>query len=138
MPRDPRLNSVHLNGARKEDFRQAREELLRACGHQTLGLTPFHQPNARSSQTVVQKSEANAPPNVVCWLIDEDYIYPLKPGLNTVGRSAENDVVVRDGYVSRRHCAILVHSDLRCEIFDTASKNGTFVNGPKIDGASKL
>ena len=50
----------------------------------------------------------------------------------------DNDVVIRDECVSRRHCAVLVHTDLRCEIVEMASKNGTVVNGKKIDGITKL
>jgi len=39
----------------------------------------------------------------------------------------DNDVVLQDAYVSRRHCAILIHlTGERCELHDIASKNGTF------------
>jgi pSer/pThr/pTyr-binding forkhead associated (FHA) protein len=62
----------------------------------------------------------------------------LKIGLNTMGRSADNDVIVEDLYVSRRHCGILMHHDHRCIIQDTASKNGTYVNGAKIAGPTQL
>ena len=64
--------------------------------------------------------------------MDRDCVYPLKVGINTVGRSSENDVVVGDAFVSRRHCAILVHHSTVCELYDTASKNGTLVNGTEI------
>ena len=67
-----------------------------------------------------------------CWLSDDQYIYPLKVGLNTVGRSSDNDVVVPDCFASRRHCAILVHSHNGFELHDTASKNGVFLNGARI------
>jgi pSer/pThr/pTyr-binding forkhead associated (FHA) protein len=62
----------------------------------------------------------------------------LKIGVNTVGRSSENDVVVRDAYISRRHCAILVHLHNGCELHDTASKNGTYLNGKRLDGPHRL
>ena len=70
----------------------------------------------------------------------------LTPGLavsldrptTTIGRLPDNDVVIRDECVSRRHCAVVVHSDLRCELHDVASKNGTLLNGKKIEGKTRL
>ena len=73
-----------------------------------------------------------------CWLSDDQYIYPLKVGLNTVGRSSDNDVVVSDCFISRRHCAILVHSRNGYELHDTASKNGVFLNGARLDCPASL
>jgi pSer/pThr/pTyr-binding forkhead associated (FHA) protein len=72
------------------------------------------------------------------WLADNLHIYPLKLGVNTVGRSADNDVVVPDGCVSRRHCAILVHFSTGCELHDTASKNGTLINGQRVSTPARL
>jgi hypothetical protein len=64
-------------------------------------------------------------------LIDHqaDLLYPLKTGLNTIGRLPDNDIVFEEDTVSRRHCAILVHAWGGCELHDTASRNGTFLNG---------
>jgi pSer/pThr/pTyr-binding forkhead associated (FHA) protein len=87
---------------------------------------------------VIQNDGEPAPPGLNFWLLDKEYIYPLKVGINTVGRSPDNDVVVQDAYISRRHCAILVHAGDGCELHDTASKNGTFVNGKKIAGPTRL
>jgi hypothetical protein len=56
-------------------------------------------------------------------------LYPLKTGLNTIGRLPGNDIVIEESTVSRRHCAILVHAWGGCELHDTASRNGTLVNG---------
>ena len=53
-------------------------------------------------------------------------------GVNSVGRLAETAVVLADEHVSRRHCAVVVHSDGRCELHDIASKNGTLLNGKRI------
>ena len=50
----------------------------------------------------------------------------------------DNDVVVADPSVSRRHCAVVVHTGQTCEIHDTASKNGTYLNGRRIDGPTRL
>jgi pSer/pThr/pTyr-binding forkhead associated (FHA) protein len=64
-------------------------------------------------------------------LIDDQAgcFYVLETGLNTLGRLPDNDIVLEGSAVSRRHCVILVHAWGGCELHDTASRNGTFVNG---------
>jgi pSer/pThr/pTyr-binding forkhead associated (FHA) protein len=134
---DPRLNSVHLEFPRREQFRQARDVLLNARGMQTV-LAEKKDIEADHPNTIIQNERGKAPAGVQFWLKDDSFIYPLKIGLNTVGRSPDNDVVVQDGFVSRRHCAILVHASKGAELYDTASKNGTFLNGHKIAGPTRL
>jgi hypothetical protein len=58
--------------------------------------------------------------------------YSLKTGLNTIGRLPDNDIVLEGSSVSRRHCVILVHAWGACELHDTASRNGTLVNGQPL------
>jgi hypothetical protein len=134
---DPRLNSVHLPAPRRELFRQARQLLVSGCSEQTLcGGASAQRPG--SSPTIVRHEMAADPRDARFWLRDNEYDYPLKVGLNTIGRSPENDIVVADAYVSRRQCTIVLHRDLRCELFDTASKNGTLLNGHKLNGPTRL
>jgi hypothetical protein len=128
---DPRLNSLHLDGSRRQDYRRAREALLNARGGQTLCAEQAHG-MAASSHTVIQNPGKETPANLDYWLMDKEFIYPLKVGVNTVGRAPDNDVIVQDSYVSRRHCAILVHAGQGCELHDTASKNGTYLNGNRL------
>ena len=91
------------------------------------------------SNTLIQKDGLHEPTgHLQCWLADDQYIYPLKVGLNTVGRSSDNDVVAADCFISRRHCAILMHTQQECELHDTASKNGTFLNGARIAHPTSL
>ena len=136
---DPRLNSVHLEPPRRADYRRAREELLRARGVNTLAVEASpEEPSDNDPHTIIQNGGEQAPTGLNFWLVDNEYIYPLKIGINTVGRSPDNDVVVQDCYISRRHCAILVHAGEACELHDTASKNGTYVNGKKIAGPTRL
>jgi len=60
--------------------------------------------------------------------IDEGQSFILKEGDNTVGRSFENDVVLRDKTVSRQHLRIVkVVNQYR--VADLESKNGTFFSG---------
>ena len=89
-------------------------------------------------KTLVQNLGTAPPQGLKCWLVDKEYVYPLRLGLNTIGRSPENDVVISDSYVSRRHCAILVHAADGCELYDIASKNGTYINGNRLSGPTQL
>lgn len=134
---DPRLNSIHLPAPRRQSYRHAREVLLQSQGYQTLcGAVAEHE-DFRSNTLMELPSDPPAP-GTDFWLVDRNHVYPLKLGVNTVGRSSDNDVVVQDGFVSRRHCAILVHSKSGCELHDTASKNGTFLNGNRLSGPTRL
>jgi FHA domain len=137
---DPRLNSIHLEAPRRQLFRHAREMMLKARGQHTLNVEKQEAGDAISggSKTQIEKKNALAGLETEFCLMDVDCVYPLKFGINTVGRSSENDVVIPDAFVSRRHCAILVHHSTLCELFDTASKNGTFLNGSKIAKATRL
>lgn len=136
---DPRLNSVHLEAPRRAEYRRARESLLQARGSHTVALEQQEEvAAAQHHNTIIQNIPDHAPPDVNFWLMDKEYIYPLRVGINTIGRAPDNDVVVQDAYVSRRHCAVLVHADDGCELHDTASKNGTYLNGRKIGGPTRL
>ncbi|MHB0977498.1 MAG: FhaA domain-containing protein [Candidatus Aquicultorales bacterium] len=57
--------------------------------------------------------------------------YPLKAEKSSIGRSPENDIVLPDQSVSRRHAEIRV-GEGGAFVRDLGSKNGTFVNGRKV------
>ena len=132
MEKNAGLTSVHLEGPRRQEFRHVRNVLLDARGH----LTKIGEMDARLCDhypaTVIPNDLPNV--NAPChWLADEaDCLYPLRVGVNTMGRWVDNELVVADACVSRRHCAILVHASSMCEIFDLASRNGTFLNSARL------
>jgi hypothetical protein len=140
---DPRLHSLHLEGQpRRDTFRAAREALQNACGSQTIAGDLRLLSDERLGASTLA-APAGAPGVAVTgrfafYLKDGTNVFPLHVGMNSVGRLPDNDVVVRDECVSRRHCAIVIHSDLRCELHDVASKNGTLLNGKKIPSPTKL
>jgi pSer/pThr/pTyr-binding forkhead associated (FHA) protein len=137
MGGDPRLNSIHLDPVRRQDFRRARERLLGARGCETIcGEHPSDQ-SEPSGHTIIHQ-DVSPPTDLAYWLTDGNYIYPLKVGVNTLGRSSDNDIVVSDAFVSRRHCAVLVHARNTCELYDIASKNGTLLNGVRLAGPTPL
>jgi hypothetical protein len=121
-------------------FRAARQAIQAACGSQTLaGDLPPHEEAHFTAPTVAGPAGGGAlAGRFTFYLKDGLNVYPLHVGMNSVGRLPDNDVVIRDECVSRRHCAIVVHSDLRCELHDVASKNGTLLNGKKIPAPTRL
>jgi pSer/pThr/pTyr-binding forkhead associated (FHA) protein len=135
---DPRLCSVHLEALpRRQDYRRVREQLLGACGQQTLAIDHAQLAALRSAQEP-KSGNHSVPATTQFWLVDRDAVYPLKVGLNTIGRMPDNDVAVLDGSISRRHCAIIIHVTRSCELYDTASKNGTFLNGQRVAVPTRL
>jgi predicted component of type VI protein secretion system len=109
--------------------------MIGSCGQQTLAFDQGHLDEIQAIQTQAAGAKVTA---AHFWLVDQDGVHDLKMGLNTIGRMEDNDVPIVDGSVSRRHCAIVVHATSGCELHDTASKNGTFVNGKRINGPTAL
>ena len=138
---DPRLLSIHLEGnPRRDAFRQARARVEHVAGGHTIAgevRLPLGS-EAKLLKTLAPGEVPVKSGGTQCWLLDRGKQIPLKIGLNSVGRLPDNDVVIDDATVSRRHCAIVVHSDLTIEVHDVASKNGTTVNGAKINGPTRL
>ena len=64
--------------------------------------------------------------------------HELRPRAPTsLGRAIDNDIVVADASVSRRH-ATIVPQNGGFALRDLASQNGTFVRGQRIDGTRQL
>ena len=138
---DPRLQSLHLVGQpRRDQFRAARQAIQSACGSHTIAgdLRMLSPEDALHAPTAAPGNPGRAGSRFTFYLKDGNDVFPLRMGLNSVGRLPDNDVVIRDECVSRRHCAVLVHTDMRCELHDVASKNGTLLNGKKIGGPTRL
>jgi hypothetical protein len=131
---DPRLDGSHLETARRDQYRAAVSELLDARGPATgfvdplisrvlPPLPPVRWPRMAASGTYVLVS------------LQDAHRHPLRVGVNALGRSPINDLVIDPIDVSRRHCVVLVHATGGCEVFDTASANGTWVNRHRIGRA---
>lgn len=56
----------------------------------------------------------------------------IRPGITVVGRAVECDLVIEHTSLSRRHASLEV-GERGTEIVDLGSKNGTFVNGTRVD-----
>lgn len=117
---DPRLNSMHLEYPRRGRYGEARAGLLGAAGSATLAVE-----RGAIARRVVP----------TCCVLRHTHtgrFYPLRVGITAVGRFPENDIVLEHYTISRRHCVILVHATGGCEVHDTASRNGTLVNGRRV------
>ena len=67
-----------------------------------------------------------------------DQKFHLEPGrLCHIGRSLSNEIVVQDAEVSRHHASVEVQGN-DYVLTDAGSRNGTYLNGAKIDGLVKL
>ncbi len=67
----------------------------------------------------------------------EPSAYPLGPGRVTIGRASSNDIVLSDQYSSGLH-AVIAPTEKGYVLIDQGSKNGTFVNGRRVNGEIDL
>jgi phosphoserine phosphatase RsbU/P len=65
---------------------------------------------------------------------DGEHCFPLAGQSTSIGRSPDQDLVLREAYVSRRH-ALITRSNDTIEIVDQNSSHGTFKNGVRVDRA---
>lgn len=93
-----------------------------------LGANATAMPNANRTSAISAPPRAEQPPGR---LIGESMDAPLKPGTNTFGRRAENDVCIADPYVSGRHGTIELTED-GVFLTDVGSTNGTMLNEAKL------
>jgi hypothetical protein len=59
-------------------------------------------------------------------VIFEDQIIPLIDTIN-IGRDSENDIVINDELISRKHCIIKRNGEASFSIIDNNSANGTYI-----------
>ncbi len=60
--------------------------------------------------------------------------FPLEKPVITIGRSAENDLVIKEDFISRNHVKIYIQEELII-VEDLGSTNGVSVNGEKVINA---
>lgn len=130
--------------------RASKEEFVAAhAGWFLVGKRQMVAPKPRSTGVFGQiraetgESLLNGPPSEV--VLRADRTEPLvlicairaRPGAAagapiSVGRTPDNDVVLPDTLISRRHAVFRVHDD-RIELGDAGSANGTFVDGKLLE-----
>ncbi len=60
-------------------------------------------------------------------------LFPIRGGEATLGRSSYASIVVNNPLASREH-ALVREAPGRLEVTNLGSKNGTFVNGARVEG----
>jgi hypothetical protein len=136
---DPRLDSSHFGFIpRRQAYRRSREALLEARGLLTLAGEQLHGLLGAEEDWPVRPDQVL--PVTRFLLVDHqaDCCFLLQTGLNTIGRLPSNDIVLEESWISRRHCVIVVHARGGCELHDTASLNGTWVNGQRVQRPVRL
>ncbi len=73
------------------------------------------------------RDRANAP-----WVLPVKKTRPTFPGMITVGRTRNNDIVIEDALVSKFH-AYLQTKQGQLELVDANSRNGTFVGDRRVE-----
>ena len=67
----------------------------------------------------------------------EEKTWSLNEGITVIGRGTDADIMIEAGGLSRLHARFSVDGDT-VSIEDLGSKNGTFINGSKIDSKREL
>jgi len=140
---------VFLNGNRIESAELSEGDRIKISDYELS----FHLKRASAGprRAVVRQDGAAAsapaqpavPPHVErmatpCLVDSNGRRYELRPRApTTLGRAIDNDIVVADASVSRRH-ATIIPQDGGFALRDLASQNGTFIRGQRIDGTRQL
>jgi pSer/pThr/pTyr-binding forkhead associated (FHA) protein len=133
---DPRLNGSHLDVARHDQYDAEVDALLDDRGPLTSAADPLARPLLARLMPV---RRTGPPAGGTYTLVASDGCrHPLRVGINAIGRFPENDLVLTPNHISRRHCVVLVHATGGCEVYDTASRNGTWVNRHRVLGPAEL
>ena len=127
---DPRLDGHHLSVSRYDLYDAAVDELLDARGPITAAVDLLVRRPANGRGIRAEP----LPPGGTYALVNlaDGYRHVLRVGINALGRAPENDLVLPVTCISRRHCVVLVHATGGCEVYDTASRNGTYVNRRRV------
>ena len=75
---------------------------------------------------------ANSLPTLKYTDMDGEHFFTLASEYTTVGRSPDQDLVLKEAYVSRRH-AVITGKNGNFELVDQNSSHGTYLNGQRVE-----
>lgn len=81
--------------------------------------------------------ESNGKCLVMLYGEGQELIFPIRKNSTTIGRDIDNDIVLRDEKISKKHATVLADEN-SLWIEDLTSKNGVYVNGERIAGRKQL
>ncbi len=99
-----------------------------------LSVKAYHTDRLENSTAVMERvvvSTSHETPRNPQLLIDGQQTIPLKKGIVNVGRYRDNDIILDDRFVSRRHVQLRLRFGAYT-LFDIQSHSGTFVNDVKV------
>lgn len=64
-------------------------------------------------------------------------VYPIMKNELTIGRDINNEIVINDAEISRRHCRLVMSGESYL-IEDLGSTNGTWINEQRLTGSHQL
>ncbi|KOV64193.1 FHA domain-containing protein [Streptomyces sp. MMG1121] len=91
---------------------------------------------AGAPETAPHRPRAASPPQPTGTFRRPTSVHPLPLRTVSIGRAPDNDLVVDDLIVSRRHAELRAHPDGTHEIADLGSHNGTYLNGRPVTRAA--
>jgi len=74
-------------------------------------------------------------PNLHYADLDGEHTFAIHGDSITIGRSPDQDLVLKEAFVSRRH-ALITRKNGNFEVIDQNSSHGTYVNGKRVERAS--
>jgi len=90
---------------------------------------------AETNTLAVDPEEGMPVPEYAFLIVNGDQLYPLTEQVLNLGRRPDNNIVIDDPSVSRKHAQIRSINN-RYVIFDLDSSAGTFVNKVRVDQAT--
>jgi len=71
-------------------------------------------------------------PKFIVQFQGQESVAELRPGANSIGRQSTNAIPLKDSTLSRLHCEVILAGTV-ATLLDKGSRNGTLLNGKKID-----
>ncbi|MGW7272826.1 FHA domain-containing protein [Streptomyces sp. NPDC054864] len=94
-----------------------------------------HEPPPPAAPAASERPSAVRTPAATGTFRQPTTVRPLPARTVRIGRAADNDLVIDDLVVSRRHAELRVLADGTYEIVDLGSHNGTYLNGQPVGRA---
>ncbi len=132
-----RLTDALRTSLMAAQYRFTREPHITLATDPTLNRAQIRVIAWRSSDPVKEAAEtddkeaAESPPRGAFFMIDGSQHFPLDRTLINIGRRLDNQLVLEDPHISRRHAQLRVRGG-RFVLYDLNSTAGTRVNGKSI------
>ncbi|MEV2255114.1 FHA domain-containing protein [Streptomyces sp. NPDC050147] len=127
-------NGTYADGQRVQEWDVGAGSVLR-FGHVTDGPRAVLVGRPPPPPAAPERPSAVRTPSATGTFRQPTTVRPLPARTVRIGRAADNDLVIDDLVVSRRHAELRVLADGTYEIVDLGSHNGTYLNGQPVDRA---